>query len=69
MNTFPQRIKELRIANNLTQKEVANFIGMSLMAYAHYELGDRQPSLDTVNKLCDLFEVTSDYLLGRTDNY
>lgn len=69
MNTFPQRIKELRIANNLTQKEVANFIGMSLMAYAHYELGDRQPSLDTVNKLCDLFTVTSDYLLGRTDNY
>lgn len=69
MNTFPQRIKELRIANNLTQKEVANVIGMSLMAYAHYELGDRQPSLDTVNKLCDLFEVTSDYLLGRTDNY
>lgn len=57
------------MANNLTQKEVANFIGMSLMAYAHYELGDRQPSLDTLNKLCDLFEVTSDYLLGRTDNY
>ena len=69
MNTFPQRIKELRITNNLTQKEVANVIGMSLMAYAHYELGDRQPSLETINKLCDLFEVTSDYLLGRTDNY
>lgn len=69
MNIFSQRIKELRIANNLTQKQVASVIGMSLMAYAHYELGDRQPSIDTINKLCDLFDVTSDYLLGRSDNY
>ena len=69
MNTFSERIKELRLAHNLTMKEVADCMGMSLMAYAHYEYGDSQPSLDTLNKLCDVFEVSSDYLIGRTDSY
>ena len=69
MSIFSQRIKELRLSHNLSLKEVAQIIGMSLMAYAHYEYGDRQPSIETINKLCDLYEVPSDYLIGRIDNY
>ena len=69
MNIFAQRIKELRISRNLTLKEVATNIEMSLMAYAHYEHGDRQPSIETINKLCDLYEVSADYLIGRSDSY
>lgn len=69
MNTFSERIKELRIAHNLTLREVALSIGMSLMAYAHYEHGDRQPSIETIIKLCDLYGVSADYLIGRSDNY
>ena len=69
MSIFSKRIKELRLAHSLTLKEVASAIGLSFMAYAHYEYGDRQPSIDTLNKLCDLFEVSSDYLIGRTDSY
>jgi transcriptional regulator with XRE-family HTH domain len=69
MNVFSQRIKELRLSRNLSLKEVAKIIGMSLMAYAHYEYGDRQPSIETIVKLCDLYDVSADYLIGRTDSY
>ncbi len=69
MSTFSKRIKELRIAQGMTLKDVAARMDMSLMAYAHYEYGDNQPSLDTLSKLCDIFNVSADYLIGRTDNY
>lgn len=67
--TFSERLKQLRISNDLTLKDVASKIGMSLMAYAHYEHGDREPSLETLKKLCDLFDVSADYLIGRSDCY
>ena len=67
--TFPERLKQLRISNDLTLKDVASKIDMSLMAYAHYEHGDREPSLETLKKLCDLFDVSADYLIGRSDCY
>ena len=51
----------------MTMKDVAEKIGMSLMAYAHYEHGDRDPSLATLSKLCDIFDVSADYLIGRAD--
>ena len=39
------------------------------MAYNHYEWGDREPSLDVLKKLCDFFDVSADYLIGRSDDY
>lgn len=69
MNIFSERIKELRLSRGLTLKNVADVVGMSLMAYAHYEHGDRQPSIETISKLCDFYDVTADYLIGRTDSY
>lgn len=63
-----ERIKELRLKKNLTQKQVADYLGMSVIGYAHYEWGDNEPKIEVVKKLCDLFEVSADYLIGRSDN-
>lgn len=63
------RLKELRLERKLSQKQVAEYLGISTRAYSHYEIGDREPSISLLVKLCDLFEVTADYLIGRADNY
>ena len=67
MNIFSKRLKELRQGKGLTLKEVSGALGLSLMAYAHYEHGDRQPSIDTIRKICDFYDVSADYLIGRSD--
>lgn len=59
------RLKELRENNHLTKKETAEKIGISERAYLTYEYGEREPKLDTLQKLADFYEVTTDYLLGR----
>lgn len=48
-------------------KDAASSVGLTLMAYAHYEYGDRQPTIETIVKLCDFYDVSADYLLGRSD--
>ncbi len=63
------RLKELRTARGLTQKDVATQLGMSTRAYSHYEIGDRDPSIELLKAICDFFDVSADYLIGRTDNY
>lgn len=63
------RLKELRLERKLSQKQVAEYLGISTRAYSHYEIGDREPSISLLVKLCDLFEVTADYMIGRADNY
>jgi HTH-type transcriptional regulator, competence development regulator len=73
MRTFGERLKYLREKKKQenpkwTQEYVADLIGVARTTYTAYERGTKQPQLDTVNKLADLFEVSADYLLGRTDN-
>ena len=53
----------------MTLKQVSMKLGMPLMTYANYEQGKREPSLYTLNLLCDFYDVTADYLIGRTDSY
>ena len=60
-------IKDIRIRKGLTQAEVAAAIGVSSVVYSRYETGSRQPSVDTLVQMADLFGVTVDYLLGRKD--
>ncbi|MCL2775580.1 MAG: helix-turn-helix domain-containing protein [Oscillospiraceae bacterium] len=67
MNKFSQRIKELRINKKIKQKEIAEYLGMSLFAYQRYEYGEREPNFDKFIKLCDYFQVSADYLLGLSD--
>lgn len=59
------RLKELREAKGLTQKEVAEIIGYSEISYARYEKGEREPDISTLCKLAEYFNVTVDYLIGR----
>lgn len=69
MKTFHEKLKELRIERGLTQKQVAESIGLTKNALGNYETGIREPSLDLLRKLCDLFDVSADYLIGRADSY
>lgn len=63
-----KRIRITRMARSLTQQQAADYLMISLNAYQKYEQGTRTPSPETLVKLADLFEVSTDYLLGRTDN-
>src|SRR5690606_375789 len=62
------RLRYLRKTLNLTQSELANTLGITRGTYAHYEIGKREPDYETLQKIADFFEVSTDYLLGRTDN-
>lgn len=62
-----KRLKELRIQRSLTQKEVANIFNMSNARYNQYETGKRTPDYETLNTFADFYNVSVDYLLGRTN--
>ena len=68
MPEFKERIKQLRASKNIIQKDIADYLGISIRAYQHYETGTRYPDFQGINKLADYFEVSTDYLLGRSDN-
>lgn len=64
-NTFATRIKELRLKNNLTQKDIAEKIGLTPTGISYWESGNAVPNYDTLKKLADLFNVSIDYLTGN----
>ena len=63
-----RRLRELREENNYTQQEIASKIGLTKGAYGCYERGISVPDAHTLLQLADIFDVTTDYLLGRLDN-
>lgn len=63
-----ERIKELRKEKSITMKRLGEIIGVSEGAVSQYENGKRQPDYDILKKIADFFDVSTDYLLGRTDN-
>lgn len=65
---FKEIVKLLRKQNGYTQKQIASTLGISERAYQHYELGTRKPDYDGLVQLADYFDVSLDYLAGRTDN-
>ncbi|KGE17604.1 helix-turn-helix domain-containing protein [Paenibacillus wynnii] len=67
MATFGERLREIRTAKNLTQKEFAKLFKLSESAIGMYERDEREPSFKLANEIADRFEVTTDYLFGRTD--
>ena len=62
-----KRMKELRSEKGLKQKEVAEDLGLSPKAFAHYEAGRRKPNYELLGKVADFYGVTTDYLLGRSN--
>lgn len=63
-----EKLKSLRIEKKLTQKQIADRIGLAISAVSSYESGTRYPSYDVLVKLARIFHVTTDYLLGMTEN-
>ena len=60
-------LRELRKIKGVTQKDVADTIGVSQVAYSYYELGKREPPFETLTALADYFGVSVDELLGRSN--
>ncbi len=67
MKIFAQRVKALRRERKKTQKEMAEYLGVGLRAYQYYEGAKHYPDVPGLMKMADLFEVSTDYLLGRTE--
>lgn len=61
------KLKCLRLEKKLTQKQVADRIGLAISAVSSYEAGSRYPSYNVLIKLARIFHVSTDYLLGITD--
>ena len=60
-------IKDIRLRKGLTQADVAAALVVSSVVYSRYETGKRQPSIDMLIQMADIFGVTVDFLLGRQD--
>ncbi|MCL1995334.1 MAG: helix-turn-helix domain-containing protein [Defluviitaleaceae bacterium] len=67
MVAFPDRLKKLRTDNGLTQKALAEAVGMSEAGLQNYEIKTSRPNLKNLIALANYFDVSLDYLTGRTD--
>ena len=65
MKIFGKKLREVRKSKKLTQKELAEQIGIKRNTYSDWENGKTEPSFENLIKLADLFEVSLDCLLGR----
>ncbi|SDJ01068.1 helix-turn-helix domain-containing protein [Natribacillus halophilus] len=62
---FGDRIAHLRNKGNLTQTALSEKIGITRASLSHYEKNRREPDYDTLKKLANYFEISTDYILGR----
>lgn len=63
-----QRIQDLRIDSDLSQKKIGEILHISKRSYSHYETGSRNIPIEMLIRLADYYDTTIDYLVGRTDN-
>ena len=66
---FNQRIKVLRKESKLTQEQMANYLNVDQSLVTKLENGTRNLNVDLVEKICNLFGCTEEYLLGESDEY
>ena len=67
MSSFSKRIKELRKERKLKQQELADEFSIKLRTYQGYEYGESYPEVAKLIAIADFFDVSVDYLLGRSD--
>ncbi|MCI8877666.1 MAG: helix-turn-helix transcriptional regulator [Oscillospiraceae bacterium] len=67
MSKFAERIRELRTAGNYTQEDLGEILGVKKYSIYTYEKGRSEPNIDGLIALADFFDVSIDYLVGRTD--
>ena len=63
-----QRIQDLRVDSDLSQRQLGEMLHISQRAYSHYETGSRGIPIEMLIRLADYYDTTIDYLVGRTDN-
>ena len=68
MNVFKDRLKLLRENKKISSKELADALNVDVATISNYESGRRNPKNETLLQLADFFNVSIDYLLGRTDD-
>lgn len=68
MNLFGKRLREVRNLRGLKQVELAKKLGVTRSVISRYELGINDPPSENISKLAEILGVSSDYLLGRTDD-
>ena len=64
---FGKKLKALRTAKKISQKEFGKRFGLAESTIGMYERDERRPDFELLNKFADFFDVSTDYLLGRTD--
>ena len=64
---YTKRIRDLREDHDMTQEQIAKILGTSQTMYARYERGANEMPLHQLLTLCRFYRVTSDYILGITD--
>ena len=67
-NIFKERLKAARELRNLSQSELAEKAKLQPSAISHFETGTRSPSFDNLKRLADALDVTTDYLVGRSES-
>ncbi|MDF2636625.1 MAG: transcriptional regulator, family [Pelosinus sp.] len=68
MAKFHKRLKELREGKGESQKDLASYLKVTERALQYYETGDREPTIKNIERLATHFGVTTDYILGRTND-
>lgn len=66
-NKFPSRLKEVRNENKLSQRQLAKLLNFSQAMIALWESGERDPNTRDLIRLCQVLNVSADYLLGLED--
>lgn len=66
--SFASRLKDLRTSKNLTMESLAKDLDTTRATISNFENEQRKPSLDMIIKIADYFQVSIDYLVGRTDD-
>ncbi|WP_161979580.1 helix-turn-helix domain-containing protein [Streptococcus sp. S784/96/1] len=64
---FSERLKSLRKEAKLTQKEISNIFNTTQQSYSQWESGKRKPSQETLEKFANYYNVSIDYLTGKSD--
>ena len=68
MSVFGNRLKTMRENAGWTKTHVANRLHLPLTTYANYEYGKREPDIETITAISTLFNTSTDYLMGKTDD-
>lgn len=63
-----ERIRNLREDKDLTQTEIAEYLKTSQTVYSRYERNERSLPIEMLYELCEFYDVSADYILGRTNN-